>query len=62
MLEGKIDKIPESDKTSLSEYRKKLEKAGIIYYNDDGEMCTAPGVVPAETIQREIQQGVHHLD
>ena len=43
-------------------WRQQLEKQGIIYYNDDGESCIKPGVIPAETILQEARDGVHHLD
>lgn len=56
------ERLPESDKMSLPEYLKKLEEAGIIYYNEDGEVCTTPGVIPVDTIQKEIEQGIRNLD
>lgn len=58
----KIEEESKPGETPLPEYRKKLEKAGIIYYNEDGEMCITPGVIPVDTIQKEIQQDIHHLD
>jgi len=41
------------------EYTKKLLDSHILF-EEDGELKIVPGVVPADTIKHEIEQGVYH--
>lgn len=55
-------KTQEARRMALVKRWKKLEKEGIIFFNEDEEMCVTPGVIPAETVVREINEDIHHLD
>lgn len=54
-------KIPAEtlQKGPTPEYTKKLLDKHILF-EEDGELKVVPGVVPADTVKHEIEQGVYH--